>query len=95
MMAIWHAGVPSAIVQVSNSTWAYPDTSGNLLYQLDERGQRITDFWDCGYRGGSEPLPDEAAVISQNRWVQASPGAGDDTALIQAAINSVATMSRD
>ena len=58
-------------------------------------GQRIADFSQCGYRGGTEPLPNVSALIPQNRWVYVSPGAGDDTALIQAAIDSVEAMTPD
>jgi autotransporter-associated beta strand protein len=81
--------------QALNGTWVYPSATGNLLYQLDERGQRIADFSQCGYRGGSEPLPDVAALIPQSRWVVVNPGSGDDTALIQAAIDSVEALPMD
>lgn len=60
--------------QVPDSVWVYPSAAGNLLYQLDGRGQRIADFSQCGYRGGTEPLPNVNAVIPQNRWVYVSPG---------------------
>ena len=85
----------SALAQVPKGAWVYPSATGSLLYQLDERGQRIADFADCGYRGGTEPLPNVAALIPGARWVNVSPGAGDDTALIQAAIDSVEAMTRD
>jgi hypothetical protein len=65
--------------QASNGAWVYPSATGNLLYQLDSRGQRIADFSQCGYRGGTEPLPNVTALIPQSRWVNVSPGAGDDT----------------
>jgi hypothetical protein len=81
--------------QALNGTWVYPSATGNLLYQLDERGQRIADFSQCGYRGGSEPLPNVAALIPQSRWVVVNPGSGDDTALIQAAIDSVEALPMD
>jgi hypothetical protein len=81
--------------QAPNSAWVFPAASGDLLYQLDERGQRIADFSDCGYRGGTVPLPNVSAQIDPGRWVNVNPGAGDDTALIQAAINSVAAMTPD
>ena len=73
----------------------YPSATGNLLYQLDSRGQRITDFSQCGYRGGTEPLPNVSALIPQSRWVYVSPGTGDDTVLIQSAIDSVEAMTPD
>ena len=81
--------------QAPNSAWVYPSATGNLLYQLDSRGQRITDFSNCGYRGGTEPLPNVTALIPQSRWVYVSPGTGDDTALIQAAIDSVEAQTPD
>jgi autotransporter-associated beta strand protein len=85
----------SCLAQVVNSSWVYPSASGNLLYQLDERGQRIIDFSHCGYRSGVEPLPNVNAVIPQSRWVYVSPGTGDDTTLIQTAIDSVEAMTPD
>ena len=84
-----------AVAQVVSGSWVYPSATGNLLYRLDERGQRIADFADCGYRGGTVPLPNVTALIPQNRWVYVSAGAGDDTVLIQAAIDSVETMTPD
>jgi Pectate lyase superfamily protein len=87
--------IASASGQAPNGAWVYPSPTGNLLYQLDERGQRIADFSHCGYRGGTEPLPDVTALIPPARWVTVSPGAGDDTALIQAAINAVKAMTLD
>lgn len=87
--------VPRGVAQAPNGAWVYPSPTGNLLYQLDERGQRIADFSHCGYRGGTEPLPDVTALIPQGRWVYVNPGAGDDTALIQAAINSVQAFTPD
>lgn len=81
--------------QIANGAWVYPSSSGNLLYQLDSRGQRIADFSQCGYRGGTEPLPNVTALIPQSRWVTVSPGAGDDTAMIQAAIDSVEALTPD
>jgi hypothetical protein len=89
------SAAPDLLAQAPNSTWVFPAASGDLLYQLDERGQRIADFSDCGYRGGTVPLPNVSAQIASSRWVSVSPGAGDDTALIQAAINSVAAMTPD
>ncbi len=84
-----------AAAQAPNGAWVYPSATGNLLYQFDERGQRIADFSQCGYRGGTEPLPNVSVLIPQSRWVYVSPGTGDDTALIQAAIDSVEAMTLD
>jgi hypothetical protein len=89
------AAAPDLAAQAPNSAWVFPAASGDLLYQLDERGQRIADFSDCGYRGGTVPLPSVSAQIDPSRWVKVSPGAGDAAALIQAAINTVAAMTPD
>ena len=93
--AFMAALVPPAAAQVKSGEWVYPSPTGNLLYQLDERGQRITDYSQCGYRGGAETLPDVTALIPQARWVYVSPADGDDTALIQAAIDAVEAMTPD
>ena len=85
----------SASAQVTNGAWVYPSPNGNLLYQLDERGQRVSDFSNCGYKGGTEPLPNVFSQIDQSRWVYVSPGSTNDTAMIQAAINTVSAKSLD
>ncbi len=95
VLALMILGLVPLAAQAPNSAWVYPSASGNLLYQLDERGQRINDFSNCGYRSGTEPLPNVAAVIPQSRWVYVSPSTGDDTSLIQAAIDSVEAMTPD
>jgi hypothetical protein len=61
-----------AVAQAPNSASVYPSPTGNLLYQLDSRGQHITDFFQCGYRGGTVPLPNGTALIPQSRWVYVS-----------------------
>ncbi len=88
------AVVPAAAQPVT-SGWVYQSPSGNLLYQLDERGQRIADFSHCGYRSGIEPLPDVKKLIPPDRWVNVSPADGDDRANIQAAIQKVSSMTPD
>ena len=93
LLLAWSAG--RSVAQAPNGAWVYPSATGNLLYQLDERGQRIADFSQCGYRGGTEPLPNVSVLIPQSRWVDVNPGTGDDTALIQAAIDSVEAMTPD
>ncbi len=85
----------SCLAQVNNGAWVYPSATGNLLYQHDERGQRITDFSHSGYMGGTEPLPNVNAVIDSSRWVTVNPVTGDDTANIQAAIDSVEALTPD
>jgi hypothetical protein len=86
---------PMASAQAPGSAWVYPSPGGNLLYQLDERGQRITDFSNCGYQGGTEPLPDVVSLIPKERWIYLDPGDGDDLARIQTAVNTVSGMTPD
>ncbi len=82
----WCAGAPL-------SQWVYPSATGNLIYKLDERGQRIADFSNVGYRSGLAPLPDVSKLIESNRWVFVSPISGDDTTNLQAVINQVSALS--
>ena len=88
-------GATGSSAQAPNSEWVYPSPTGNLLYRLDKRGQRIADHSQCGYRGGTEPLPNVTALIPTSRWVHVSPSSGDDGALVQAAIDSVEAMTPD
>ena len=64
LFSVFLALCGSGLAQVANGVWVYPSATGNLLYQLDERGQRIADFSQCGYRGGAEPLPNVTAPTS-------------------------------
>jgi hypothetical protein len=95
LSVLWILGELGVFAQVTNSAWIYPSSSGNLIYQLDERGQRIADFSNCGYLGGTSALPNVLTAVAQNRWVYVSPGAGDDTALVQAAIDAVSALTPD
>lgn len=89
------ARAAQSAAQAPDSEWVYPSPTGNLLYQLDERGQRITDFSHCGYRGGTVPLPNVTVLIPQSRWVHVSPADGDDRVRIQAAISTVSATTPD
>src|SRR5208282_1787086 len=70
------------------SQWVYYDSSGTLTYKtLDAQGDKIMDFSTAGYEQGAGEIPTapvEATV---------SPSGGDDTANIQAAINTVYAMT--
>jgi len=70
------------------SQWVYYNSSGNLTYKtLDAQGDKIMDFSTAGYEQGAAVIPTapvEATV---------SPSGGDDTANIQAAINTVSAMA--
>ncbi len=69
----------------AESTWVYPGADGQLMYHAQPNGDRIVDFSMVGY-GFGQAVPDVATVVT------VQPGAGDDTAAIQAAINQVAAM---
>jgi hypothetical protein len=71
------------------SRLVYPGKDGRLVYTPDERGNRIPDFSLCGYRGGGEPLPDVPVRA------ELSPGSGDATARVQAALDRVSAMRLD
>src|SRR4051812_42113250 len=74
---------------LANSVWAFPGADGRLLYQPQPAGDKIGDYSTAGYRGGTQPLPDVAVKAT------VSPVAGDDTATIQAAINTVGNLTPD
>ena len=59
---------------------------GRLIYDADERGNRMPDFSSCGYAGGDRPIPDAPVrvVVSSVK--------GDETARIQRAIDYVASL---
>src|SRR5215475_16054520 len=69
------------------SEWVHPDKDGKLVYKSTPAGDRIMDFSSAGYMGGGVALP----AVPAKRTVQPS-GKGDDTALIQAALNEIAAM---
>ena len=62
------------------------DNTGDLIYQPNALADRIPDFSNVGYQGGIVALPIVASKVT------VVPGAGDDTALIQAAIDQVEAM---
>ncbi len=69
--------------------FVYPGEGGKLVYDRDERGNRIPDFSHCGYQGGGVAIPDVKALVV------VSPGQGDNGARIQAAIDHVSRQPAD
>jgi len=69
------------------SAWVHPGADGKLVYQPTPAGDRIMDFSTAGYMGGGVALP----TVPVKRTVSPS-GGGDDTAVIQAAIDAVAAL---
>lgn len=81
----------SASAVAAAAPWVSIGPDGKLEYATDERGNRIPDFSNCGYRGGGVALPTDVPVR-----VKVSPQAsGDDGARIQAAIDDVSKLPRD
>ncbi len=65
------------------------DDHGNLVYDADERGNRIPDFSACGYATGSRSIP----AVEARAYV--TPAPGDDGRRIQAAIDQVSKLPID
>jgi rhamnogalacturonyl hydrolase YesR len=59
---------------------------GRLAYTANERGDRIPDFSGVGYRNSEVPIPDVRVALVVR------PVEGDNTAHIQAAIDTVSAM---
>jgi hypothetical protein len=68
------------------SAWVYPSANGNLIYQPDAQGNHIIDHAGVGYMGGTTSLPNVPTLMT------ISPVAGDNTANIQNALNTLAAM---
>jgi hypothetical protein len=62
------------------------DNAGDLIYTPTGRADRIPDFSNVGYRSGVVGIPNVPVALTVH------PGVGDDTALIQTAIDQVETM---
>jgi len=62
---------------------------GRLVYDADERGNRVPDFSNCGYAGGDQPIPNAPVRLV------VAPVPGDSTARIQKAIDYVASLPPD
>jgi hypothetical protein len=77
----------SALAENATSEWVYPGPNGKLVYKTTPAGDKIMDFSSAGYMGGGVALP----AVPVKRTVKPS-GNGDDTAVIQAAINEVAAL---
>ena len=68
------------------STLVSLDTTGNLVYKPDAKGNTIPDFSGVGYKNGEVAIPTVAVVKT------VYPVAGDNLANIQNAINEVAKL---
>jgi carbonic anhydrase/acetyltransferase-like protein (isoleucine patch superfamily) len=82
------AGSPATPATPGVSKWVYYDNTGKLTYMpLDTQGDQIMDFSSAGYEGGGVTIPTATVAAS------VSPSGHDDTAAIQAAINTVSGLT--
>jgi len=72
----------------ASSSWVFFGDDGLLHYATDYLGNRIMDFSSAGYMGGGVALPDGTVPMQ----VTLAPSGGDDTAAIQAAIDTVSAL---
>ena len=70
----------------AKSQWVYPDEKGKLIYKTLEKGDKIMDFSHAGYMGGGVSIPSFPVKITL------SPSAGDNSDVIQKAIDEVSKM---
>lgn len=71
------------------SSWVFLGTDNHLHYAIDARGNRIMDFSSAGYGGGGALIPNAPVRVT------VPPSGGDDTASIQAAIDTVSALPLD
>src|SRR6185295_16764352 len=72
------------IARQAQSSWAYADKNGKLVYKTTAAGDRLADFSYAGYMGGGVALPFITTTLVLH------PSGKDDTEAIQAAINEIA-----
>lgn len=87
--SLFYTVMPKKGIPDGQSRIAYTGKDGRMVYVPDYKGNRIIDFSNVGYRGGGVKLPDVQARIA------VQPTGGDDTAMLQAAIDEVSRMPRD
>jgi hypothetical protein len=79
----------STLSAQGTSSWVFFGPDGRLQYATDAQGNRVMDYSYAGYHGGGVSIP---AVPAQHT---VSPSGGDDTAAIQAAVDTVSSLSMD
>jgi hypothetical protein len=77
---------PDSKSSVAKSEWVYINPQGRLTYKTLEGGDKIMDFSYAGYMGGGVSIPSPVVKITLN------PIAGDNTDIIQNAIDQVSSM---
>lgn len=83
---IFSPSVVFAQAMAVKSQWVYMNSANKLQYRTTGRGDRIMDFSYAGYMGGGVAIP--AAPVK----IRISPAAGDNSTIIQQAIERVASM---
>ncbi len=86
-VSVWSCGVAQAADP--SRRFVYLGADGKLVYDCDERGNRIVDFSHCGYAGGGSAIPDAPVRVV------VPPACGDNGPRIQAAIDYVSTLPAD
>ncbi|OQP56824.1 hypothetical protein A3860_09575 [Niastella vici] len=81
---IFHSNV-FAQTNAAKSQWVYLNAANKLEYKTTERGDKIMDFSYAGYMGGGVAIPAVPAKIV------VSPSEGDNTSMIQQAIDQVSS----
>jgi hypothetical protein len=71
------------------TTLVYPGTDGKMVYVADSLGNKIPDFSNAGYKGGGVSIP--YVAIKETVW----PVLGDNSIIIQAAIDRVSALPLD
>lgn len=85
-VALLTGAFPGAAFGQTTSSWVHYDHRGKLQYATDANGNRIIDYSSAGYESGGVKLPRVAPKA------RVSPSGGDDTAAIQAAIDTVSAL---
>ena len=80
------AAQPPVNSTLAKSEWAYINFKGKLTYKTLVSGDKIMDFSHAGYMGGGVSIPSPAVKITLN------PIDGDNTELIQNAIDQISKM---
>ena len=81
-LALWEANAGPADNRVD---WISLSPAGKILYGEDDSGNRIPDFSTAGYQAGERTPP----IVPVAQTI-AGPSGGDDTGIIQAALDELA-----
>ncbi len=86
-VALWLFALPAwPLSGAEKSAWVGEEAGGKLTYKALPAGDRIMDFSWAGYGGGGVALP----VVPVKKTVR--PSGGDDTAMLQAALEEVGSL---